>query len=130
MTSTNTTSSPRRLNVIILWALQIIGAIAFIAAGTFKLIAAPQMVEIFNQIGFGQWLRVVTGVVEVSGGLALLWPSIAVFGAALLATTMFFATMTHVFLIGGSPLPAMVLLAVTATIVWLRRDQLRAMAKY
>jgi uncharacterized membrane protein len=101
-------------------------AAAFLAAGSFKLIGNPMMVEIFGQIGVGQWFRIVTGTVELVGGIALLIPRLAAFGGLLLATTMVFATLVHLFVIGGSPAPAVVLLAITATIAWLRRDQLRA----
>lgn len=107
-----------------LWGLQILAALAFGAAGGFKLIGAPQMVAIFDQIGIGQWFRYVTGIVEVGSALALLSPRTAPFGAALLAVTMVFAVLTHLFVIGDSPVPAIVLFAVTAAIVWLRRQQL------
>lgn len=124
---TATISAPRARNVtIILWVLQILAAAAFIAAGTFKLIAAPQMVEIFQHIGIGQWFRVVTGVVEIVGGIALLIPAFAAFGGLLLATTMVFATLIHLFVIGGNPLAAIVLFAITATVAWLRRDRIIA----
>ena len=124
MTAT-TISAPRgRTTTIVLWVLQVLAAAAFLAAGSFKLIAAPQMVEIFQHIGIGQWFRIVTGVVEVVGGIALLIPAVAAFGGLLLATTMVFATLTHLFVIGGNPLPAIVLFAITATIAWLRRDRI------
>ncbi len=122
-----TESAPRgRTITIVLWVLQVLAAAAFIAAGTFKLIAAPQMVEIFQHIGIGQWFRVVTGIVEIVGGLAMLIPAAAAFGGLLLATTMVFATLTHLFVIGGNPLPAIVLFAVTASVAWLRRDRISA----
>jgi putative oxidoreductase len=111
----------------VLWGLQIIAALAFLAAGTFKLIGAQQMVDVFQQIGVGQWFRYVTGTVEVVGGLALLRPATAGFGGLMLACTMFFATLTHVFVIGGSPLPALVLLIITSSIAWLRRAEIFAL---
>ena len=49
------------------WALQGVLAAAFLAAGSAKLAGVPFMVELFDQIGVGQWFRVVTGVVEVVG---------------------------------------------------------------
>jgi putative oxidoreductase len=107
----------------ITWGLQILAALAFLAAGFFKLIGNPMMVDIFNQIGIGQWFRYVTGLVEVGGGLALLTAATAPFGAVLLAVTMVFAVLTHLFVIGGSPVPAIGLFAITAAIVWLRRGQ-------
>ena len=120
-----TAPAPSKTTGYFLWGLQILAALAFGAAGGFKLIGAPQMVAIFDQIGIGQWFRYVTGIVEVGSALALLSPRTAPFGAALLAVTMVFAVLTHLFVIGGSPVPAIVLFAVTAAIVWLRRKQLR-----
>ena len=127
-----TPSSPvsgSKLRFYVLWGLQIFAALGFIAAGTFKLISNPQMVTIFEQIGIGQWFRYVTGVVEVVGGLALLRAVSAPFGAVLLAATMFFAVLTHLFVIGGSPVPALFLLVVTSTIAWLRRDQIESLVR-
>jgi hypothetical protein len=59
--------------------------------------------------------------------LALLVPSGAAFGGALLAITMLCAIGTHLFVIGGNPLPAVVLLLITASITWLRRASFRAL---
>ena len=42
----------------------------FIVAGTVKLAGNPFMVALFASLGFGQWLRYVTGLVELTGGLA------------------------------------------------------------
>jgi hypothetical protein len=33
------------------------------------------------------------------------------------------AVFTHIFIVGGSPLPPLVLLAASAAIAWARRDQ-------
>lgn len=103
------------------WGLRILAAAAFLAAGSAKLAGVPMMVQIFDQIGVGQWFRVVTGLVEVSSAIVLLIPATAALGALLLATTMCFAILTHLFVIGGNPVPAIMLLLVTATIVWLHR---------
>jgi putative oxidoreductase len=134
MSTTNTkvaasaeTGSTSRWRRVGLWTLQIVAAAAFLTAGSFKLAGYPMMVEVFDQIGVGQWFRYFTGAVEIIGGLALLVPSAAAFGAALLAITMLCAIATHLFLIGGNPLPAIVLLLITASITWLRRASFRAL---
>jgi uncharacterized membrane protein YphA (DoxX/SURF4 family) len=106
--------------------LQGLLAAAFLAAGGAKLIGVPMMVELFDQIGMGQWFRIVTGLVEVAGALALLAPGCAALGAAWLATTMFFAVLTHVFILHTSAMPALILFSLNALVVWLRRDQLAA----
>ena len=59
--------APRRIGT---WVLQGFVAAAFFAAGSAKLAGADYMVELFNDIGVGQWFRYVTGAVEVAGAAA------------------------------------------------------------
>jgi hypothetical protein len=96
-------------------------------AGGAKLAGNPMMVQVFDQIGVCQWFRYLTGVVEIVGALALLVPFAAAFGGALLAITMLCAVGTHLFVIGGNPVPAIVLLLITASVAWLRRGSFRTL---
>ena len=109
------------------WALQGIVAAAFVAAGSAKLAGVPYMVELFNQIGAGQWFRIITGVVEVTGAIALVFPGLASIGALWIGGTMVFAVATHLFILHTSPVPAIVLGLLNALIVYLRRDELVAL---
>lgn len=106
------------------WILRVLLAFAFVSAGGMKLAAAPQFVALFDQIGIGQWFRLLTGTLEVAGGLLVLIPQTAVQGALLLACVMLGALFTHLALIGGNPIPALVLLALAAAVLWLRRASL------
>src|SRR2546421_1235771 len=117
-------------NAIGAWVLQGLLAAAFLAAGGGKLLGAAMMVQIFDQIGMGQWFRIVTGVVEVVGAVALLIPGFAALGAAWLGATMFFAVLTHLFILHSSAIPALTLLTLNALVVWLRRDQLAAVLAF
>jgi uncharacterized membrane protein YphA (DoxX/SURF4 family) len=81
------------------------------------------MVALFNAIGIGQWFRYVTATIEVGSAIALLVPSLAPYGALALVATMTGAVFTHLFVVGGSPLPALVLGVGSAAIAWMRRDQ-------
>lgn len=119
--SSSNPATPTKAVKITSWGLRILAATAFLAAGGAKLAGVPMMVEIFDHIGIGQWFRVVTGLVEVAGAIAMLVPATAGVGSLLLATTMVFAVLTHLFVIGGSPIPAIILLAITATVAWLHR---------
>jgi putative oxidoreductase len=91
------------------WTLRDIVAAAFLAAGFAKLAGVPFMVDLFAQIGLGQWFRVVTGVVEVTGAVALLIPGLASIGALWLGATMVGAVATHLFVLHTNPVPAIVL---------------------
>lgn len=105
------------------WTLRILLALTFLAAGAAKLSGASQMVALFDQIGVGQWFRSLTGAIEIAGGFLVLPPRSAIHGAGLLACTMAGAVFTHLALIGGNPLPAIVLLLLCTAVLWLRRKQ-------
>src|ERR1700735_2373625 len=108
------------LNITV-WVFQVLAAAAFLAAGGGKLAAAPAMVEVFAKLGSGQWFRYLTGALEVIGAVALLVPRAAFYGAVLLATVMIGAIVTHLAVLGGSAIRALVLLVIVGTIAWLRR---------
>ena len=124
--SIDTSPASRRIGA---WTLQAIVAAAFLAAGVAKLAAAPFMVQLFAQIGLGQWFRVVTGLVEIVGAVALLYPRLASLGALWLGGTMFFGVLTHLFVLHTNPAPAIVLGLLNATIVYLRRDELASFVR-
>ena len=107
------------------WVLQGLVAAALLAAGGSKLAAAPAMVEMFAKLGAGQWFRYLTGALEVIGAVALLVPRTAFFGSVLLAVVMAGAVVTHLAVLGGSPIPALVLLVIVGTVAWLRRPTAR-----
>jgi hypothetical protein len=105
----------------IVWGVRILLALAFGAAGLAKLAGVPQMVQVFDAIGVGQWFRYLTGAVEVVGAVLLLVPAAGFVGGLLLAATMVGAVATHVVLIGGNPAPAAVLGALAAFVAWRQR---------
>jgi putative oxidoreductase len=108
--------------VSVLWVLQALSAVLFLIAGGTKLAGIPATVQLFATIGVGQWFRYVTGAIEVVGAALLLIPSVAAYAAAVLAVTMIGAVVTHLFIVGGNPAMAIVLLATTTTIAWARRS--------
>ena len=117
MASSPTSPTQRR----IVWGVRILLALAFGAAGAAKLAGVPQMVQIFEAIGFGQWFRYLTGAVEVVGALLLLVPAGGFFGGLLLTATMVGGVATHLVLIGGNPVPALVLGLLSAFVAWRQR---------
>lgn len=97
--------------------------LAFVGAGASKLIGVSMMVETFEAIGFGQWLRYFTGFIEV-GGAALLWlPKKQAIGASILGGTMVGAVFTHLFILGPSAVPAIILGLLCTAVLYLHRDQ-------
>ena len=77
----------------------------------------------FEAIGVGQWFRYLTGTLEVAGAILLLIPLTSGLGALMLVGVMAGAVVTHVFIVGGSPLMAIILFVVTGLIAWGRRER-------
>ena len=115
MTSSSSLSPTQRR---VVWGIRILLALAFGAAGIAKLAGVPQMVQVFDAIGFGQWFRYLTGAVEVVGAVLLLVPATGFFAGLLLTATMVGAVATHLVLIGGNPAPALVLGLLSAFVAW------------
>ena len=114
-----------RASLVALWLTQVALALMFLMAGGSKLAGVPAMVTLFDQVGVGQWFRYVTGIIELTAGIALLIPSAGIFGAMLLISTMIGAIIVNVFVVPASPVPPLVLLLLAATVAWARRDQIR-----
>lgn len=118
-----------RTGNIAAWTLQILLAFAFLAAASAKLASVPMLVQSFEQIGLGQEFRYITAVVEIIGAIALLAPRVTVLGALWLSATMIGATIAHLVRLHTSPAPALVLLALSLTVAWLRRDQIAGLMR-
>lgn len=105
-------------------ALRALLALAFAAAGAAKLYGAEVMVQTFDAIGVGQWFRYVTGLIEIGAAILLWVPGLQVIGAAVLVSTMIGAVLSHLLILGPSAVPALVLGALAAVVLYLHRDQL------
>ncbi len=114
----------RRLDAVV-WILRIALALNFVIIGFVKIPGSihPMWVRLFERIGFGQWFRYVTALVEIIGGMLMLVPSATLVSALLLASTMVGALLVHIFVIGiGFPHTPVVLILLSAiTAVLYRR---------
>lgn len=107
-----------------LLALKVLAGLAFLAAGSAKLLGVEMMVGTFEAIGVGQWFRYLTGVIEVGSAILLFVPGKQAIGAGLLVCTMIGATLAHLFILGPSPIPAIILGLISAVIFYMHRGQL------
>jgi putative oxidoreductase len=121
-TSLDSGSTGKIINVG-LWILQIGAAGMFLMVGFLKLSGDPQLVGLFETIGLGQWFRYLTGSLEVLGAVLLLVPRLSGLGALLLVPVMLGAVATHLLIVGGSPLMAIILLGATSIVAWGRRER-------
>jgi uncharacterized membrane protein YphA (DoxX/SURF4 family) len=112
--------------VIALWVLKVVSGLAFLAAGGSKLAGASEMVAMFAKIGFGQWFRILTGLLEVAGAIGLFVPRITVYAASMLGVVMLCAVGFHLTILGGNPAPPIVLLLLASLVVWLSKRTSRS----
>ncbi|PJE95961.1 DoxX family protein [Streptomyces carminius] len=119
---------PRRAANAALLVIQVLLVPFYLAAGSAKLAGAEKMIEFFDQIGAGHWLRYLTGTVEVIGALGLLVPRLTGLAALGLTGLMTGAVITN--LITGTPsLLAFALLPLVAVLAWGRRDRTTALLR-
>lgn len=116
----------RNVGNIVLWVVQVLLAAYFVYSG--YLLFGDNFVKKFDEIGFGQWLRYVTGTLEIAGAIGLLVPRLCGLAAFGLVGVMAGAVTTELFLLanGDAVLPAE-LLVVSAVVAWFRRDTVVAL---
>jgi putative oxidoreductase len=95
-TTSATASKPSALRRT-LWVLQIlIAAFLLVGSAVPKFVGQKDAVESFAKIGWGQWFRYVTGVVEAAGAIGLVAPRLAGLAATGLIGLMIGAILTQV----------------------------------
>lgn len=111
---------------IVFWVLQIALAAYFVYSG--YLLFGDGVVRKFDEIGLGQWLRFLTGVLEIAGAVGLLIPRLCGLAALGLAGVMAGASATELFLVaaGDAKLP-LLLMVLSAIVAWFRRDTIVAL---
>ncbi|MCM6778300.1 DoxX family protein [Nocardia sp. CDC159] len=106
ISATISVKAPGKIRSRVLWTLQILLGVFFIvASGLPKLVGQSDAVRVFDEIGWGDWFRYLTGLVELAGGIGLLVPRLSGLAAAGLSITMVCAAATQAFLMDA---PAMV----------------------
>ena len=78
------------------FAIRISVALVFGLTGFDKFLQSPEWDQVFKAIGWGDWFRYFTGIVEMAGGLMFLLPATTTVGAALLTAAMIGAMTFHI----------------------------------
>jgi uncharacterized membrane protein len=134
MTATDplTARAPGRARTITLWVVQVLLALMFVFGSAIpKLVGERTAVEMFTEIGAGQWFRYLVGVLELAGGVGLLIPRLSGPAALGLLGVMVGATFTQLFILDSALLAItpVVLGALLAFVAWSRRAQFRALLR-
>ncbi len=104
--------------------LRVLLALVFLIIGTAKLTASLGTVGWFEQLGWGQWFRYLTGLLDIAGALLLFVPRWTHCGALVLACTIGTATVLGVlFPLHQNPLVPLVLTLLAAALAWQTRPR-------
>ena len=84
------------------WVIRAAVAFVFVSSGLekFGIGGGSEWIGMFHRIGFGDWFRYLTGVLEIAGGILLLVPAVCTLGVALLVMCMVGAIAAHIFKLG------------------------------
>jgi len=101
---------------IAVWGPRLGVAMLFLGVGWAKFSPEGIWVRIFAAIGFGQWFRLLTGVLQIGGALLVLIPRTAWIGATVLSCTMLGAAFVQLFVLhtGRLSIVPAILMIVTA----------------
>lgn len=116
VTATRTTRPKGRKNAL-LWAAQVILAAVFAFAAIGKLAGEHSAVQMFGQIGAGQWLRYFVGAAELAGAIGLVIPALTGLAAAGLAADMVGASIINVGVLHSAAVAMTVPLCVALTLI-------------
>lgn len=97
------------------WMSRGVVTIAFLFFGFDKF--SDGWIKFFDQLGFGQWFRYFTGVIEILGAILVLIPRTASLGLFILAATMACASLIWIFPMhapGNSIFTGIILIALLA----------------
>lgn len=112
---------------VALWVITLFLFRAFVGAGYRKLDEASGWTEAFLVWGYPDWFRRLVGVAELIGGVVIMFPRYAAYGAALIFAVMVGAVATH-FRVGEyydayrSDLPSLCFSAALILARWPARD--------
>ena len=113
-----------RIKSIAIWVLRILLAAIFALQGIVKLTSSPGWVSRFKAWGYPDNFYLLVGAIELAGAVALLIPRLAVFGALTLLGVMIGATITHLVHGESQVITTLIVMALLAIIVYVRRSNI------
>jgi uncharacterized membrane protein YphA (DoxX/SURF4 family) len=103
------------------WVLRVLLGVTFLVIGGGKLTGTLNTVQFFAAIGWGQWFRYLTGLLDVVGAVLLFIPRWTCYGALLLASTVGTATVLCLTIMHRGVTVPLALTLLSATLAWLTR---------
>lgn len=107
------------LRRIITWILRVLLGITFLAIGIEKLTGTMGTIPFFDAIGWGQWFRYASGVLDTAGAVLIFLPRWTSYGACIITCTVGLGTVLCFTKALFNPIFPLAMTLLAATLVWL-----------
>jgi putative oxidoreductase len=116
---------PSRTMPIVLWVLRVLMAALFLFAAFAKLTSMQMEVDAFAMLPVGQWFRYLVGLLELTGGICVLIPTISGLGAIVLLVVDVGAFFAQIMFLHQDWIHPIVIGAILVALIYLQRDAVR-----
>jgi putative oxidoreductase len=103
------------------WFLRAFLGLAFLVIGVEKLTGTMGTIPFFQAIGWGQWFRYASGVLDTAGALLIFSPRWTCYGALMITCTVGLGTVLCYTMALFNPLFPLGMTLLAATLAWLTR---------
>ena len=114
--------SSSRARTIASWILAVLLGALFVLNGVGKVLGSAGWIQRFANWGYPAWFLYLIAALEFAGGVMMLVPRLASYGAAIIAIVMLGATYTHVSSGIGTPVASFVIMLLALLLGWLRLE--------
>lgn len=110
-----------KFSAVITWILRGVIGLIFLVVGIEKLTGTMGTVPFFDAIGWGQWLRYMSGAVDAIGALLVFIPRFTSVGALMITCSVGLGTFLCYTKAVFNPVFPLVMTLLAATLIWLGR---------
>jgi putative oxidoreductase len=104
------------------WVFRIVIAVVFALSAGQKFTSDPQYISEFAKVGFGDWFRYLTAVLEAIGVLVVLYSRTTPWGAAMLLMVTVGAWIAQVTVLNGAWYHCAIIGSGLLVLIWLTRS--------
>ncbi|RXS94582.1 DoxX family membrane protein [Silvibacterium dinghuense] len=108
-----------KVRAVITWVLRCVIGLIFLLVGVEKLTGTMGTIPFFDAIGWGQWLRYVSGAVDTAGALLVFFPRFTSLGAFMITCSVGLGTYLCYAKAVFNPAFPLVMTLLAATLIWL-----------
>jgi uncharacterized membrane protein YphA (DoxX/SURF4 family) len=108
-----------RVRLILTWILRVLLGVIFLGIGIEKLTGTMGTIPFFDAIGWGQWFRYASGVLDTAGALLVFAPRWTSLGALIITCTVGLGTFLCFTKALYNPIFPLAMTLLAATLAWL-----------